>query len=112
MARPCVTTPPIERHMAEQYAAGASIAQIADYFGCSESVVRDRLRRGGVAFRPRGRAPFVDVPADVLTRYAPGADLAALARSTGVARSTLRRALVRAGLFAAAHRRAVKKQRP
>ncbi len=51
------------------YRSGHNVLAIAKHFDCSTSTVRKRMHEAGLPFREWGKAPYRQVPLDVLTSW-------------------------------------------
>ncbi len=63
-----VVTLPLEE-VERLYRSGHNVPTIARRFGCSVSTVRKRMHEAGLPFREWGKAPYRQVPLDVLTSW-------------------------------------------
>ena len=88
-----------EAALADAYAAGATVEELAERHGCSVTTIREVLQRHGVTLRARGpRNPLAGQQDEVARNYVAGATVRELVERYGANQRTIRKALADAGV--------------
>ena len=79
--------------LAARYAAGETVAELADAFGVVKATIRARLREAAITMRPAHTRRKVLPMEDIIARHDMGESLGALAAAYGVSKSVIHRRL-------------------
>ena len=88
-----------------RYAAGATLAELAEAFDVSSHIIWRRVVEAGVERRPTGRRRTHADAEVIVRRYRDGASIVQLARERGMDRKAVHRMLVEAGVEIESRRR-------
>jgi lambda repressor-like predicted transcriptional regulator len=77
--------------MAAKYAAGATVYEVADEFGCNRATVADRLKRAGVKLRLS--SPTLEEIDEMVSLHEKGLSLVRVGRQVGYCANTVRSCL-------------------